>query len=130
MSACDIVFEWYCSYLCVSACEEKINSLSRKLRMYFSTAYIQFSKDVNYADNQNIVVLFWKIICYHNLRFMCITIALENIEDLILVDDKLPSKTAKITSIKNLDAYSMMNIAIRTSAVCPSTTESILSNCK
>ena len=98
--------------------------------MYCITVYIQIFKDVNFADKQNLAVLFWKIVCYHNLLFICITTALENFEDLILVDDKLPLKTAKIMSIKNLDAHSMMNIATCPSAVCPLTTESTLSNCK
>ena len=32
--------------------------------------------------------------------------ALKNLEDLIFVDDKLPTKTKKITSLKNLYAFS------------------------
>ena len=40
--------------------------------------------------------------CYQPLSSICIVIVLKKFEDLIFVDDKLPTKTAKMTSLENL----------------------------
>ena len=49
-------------------------------------------------DDQNLVVLFSRIICYQLLCSIYIVSTSKKFEDLIFVDDKLPAKTAKITS--------------------------------
>ena len=65
----------------------------------------KFSRDVIFADDQNPAVLFSRIICHQLLSSICIVIALKIFKDFIFVDDKLPAKTAKIISLKNLYTY-------------------------
>ena len=61
----------------------------------------KFSRDVTFADDQNPAVLFLRIICYLSLSSICIVIAYKNFKDLVFVDDKLPTKTAKNMSLEN-----------------------------
>ena len=65
----------------------------------------KFSRDVIFVDyipnckSRIFAILFAWISCYHTLYFKC------NFEDLNFVDDKLPAKTAKFTSLENLYVY-------------------------
>ena len=51
------------------------------------------------------MVLFSRIICHQPLSSICIVIVFKKIKDLIFMDDKLPAKTVKITSLENLYIY-------------------------
>ena len=57
----------------------------------------EFSRDVMFANYQNPAVLLLKIICHQPLYFICIVMVL--VKKFIFMDDKLPTKTAKITSV-------------------------------
>ena len=57
---------------------------------------------------QVFAVLFSRIICHQPLSSICIVIVLKKFEDLIFVDDKLPAKIAKITSLENLYVYGIV----------------------
>ena len=58
----------------------------------------KFSRNVIFAD-EIFTVSFLRIICYQPLSSICIGIVSK---DLIFVDDKLPTETAKITPLENL----------------------------
>ena len=68
----------------------------------------KFSRDVNFANDPNLGFqqLFLWIFCYHTL---CITTVLQNFKDLNFVDDKLPAKTVKFTSLENLYVYGILS---------------------
>ena len=67
------------------------------------TVYVQIFEGCN--KSRISTILFSWISCYHTLYFKCITTVYKNFEDLNFVDDKLPVKTAKFTSLKNLYVY-------------------------
>ena len=72
----------------------------------FHLLYIyNFSRDVIFTDDRNPRYL--RIICYQPLSSICIVITLK-FEGLIFVDNKLPTKTAKITSHKNFYVYGII----------------------
>ena len=60
----------------------------------------KFSRDVIFVDDLNLgCSLFSRIICYQPLSSTCIVMVLRGFN---FVDDKLTTKTAKITSLENL----------------------------
>ena len=69
-----------------------------------ATVYIQIFKGCNFHERSKsriFAILFLRIICYKPLSSICSVIVLKKFEDLIFVDDKLPTKTAKIMSLEN-----------------------------
>ena len=80
-----------------------------------NTIYILIFEGCNFRKQskfRTFTVLFSKIICYQPLSSICIVIVLKKFEDLIFADDKLPTKTAKITSLENLYVCGMIILPI------------------
>ena len=68
------------------------------------TVYVQNLKDVNFADEPNLG--FPRFYFRGSLVITpCASSVLWNFEDLNFVNDKLPTKTAKFTSLENLYVY-------------------------
>ena len=83
--------------------------------MFVSTVYVQIFKGCNFSGQSKsriFMVLFSRIICYQPLSSICIVIVLKKFKDLIFVDDKLPAKAAKITSLENFYVYSMCKLNV------------------
>ena len=83
------------------------------------TIYVQIFKGCSFRrrlKSRIFVGLFSRIISligYPPLSSTCIVIiVLKNFEDLIFVDDKLPVKTAKITSLENFYVYSIHRFSL------------------
>ena len=74
--------------------------------------YIQIFEGYNFcrqSKSRIFAALFSKIICYQPLSSICIVIVLKIFEDLVLVNHRLPTKTAEIKVLENLYVYGIAN---------------------
>ena len=71
------------------------------------TVYMQIFEGCNFRGllKSRIFTVLFKNHFYQPLSSVYVAIVLENFKDLVFVDDKLPTKTAKIVSLENLYVY-------------------------